>query len=58
MTSNTLGYEPKRVQEPNFCRCGMEKEVQSSECKYCLHSLRADIIKRVEKVYTGMQVGM
>ena len=57
VTANTLSYEPKRVHEPNFCHCGME-EVQSSKCKYCLHSLRADIVKRVGKAYTGMKVGM
>lgn len=49
ITSSVLVYEPKRIKEPGFCNCGLEKEEQSSGCKYCIHPLRADIVKRVEK---------
>ena len=51
VTSSTLSYVPKRVVKngSSFCNCGLKKEAESSKCKFCIHPLRNQIVKRVEK---------
>jgi hypothetical protein len=50
-----LRYIPKRVtSDPNFCYCGLEKEVLSSlGCCFCTDRLRLVIKEKVEKAISG-----
>jgi hypothetical protein len=48
-TSSALSYVPKRVREPSYCDCGLNKGINSSKCRFCLHPLRAKIKGRIEK---------
>jgi hypothetical protein len=48
-TSSKLSYVPKRVTEPSYCDCGLNKDMDCSKCRFCLHPLRVSITGRVEK---------
>ena len=50
-TSSTLSYVPKRVIKNGSCFCNyrLKKEAESSKCEFCIHPLRNQIVKRVEK---------
>ena len=51
-SSVAMHYIPKRATEnPNYCYCGMEKAPEMSGCKFCLHKLREDILRKVRKVH-------
>ena len=44
-------YIPKRATEdPKFCYCGCDKNVESASCRFCCHKLRKVIIEKIEKV--------
>ena len=48
-TSSLQSYVPKRVKDPGFCKCGMKKESECCECRFCLHPLRLSIVEKVDK---------
>ena len=51
VSSVSSRYIPKRYTEnPNFCFCGLGKEVEASECVFCGHVLRAKIDEKVRHV--------
>ena len=45
-------YIPKRITASpnNFCYCGLEKDLDMPQCKFCMHKLRKEILRKVEKV--------
>ena len=51
-TSNSLSYIPKRVlnKTPNFCNCGLDKQVSDEVCRFCSHELREKIKKPLIRV--------
>ena len=50
LTSYSLSYVPSCVKDiANFCKCGLEKDANASECRFCIHPLRKQIIEKEKK---------
>ena len=54
-TSSELSYVPKRVREPSYYYCRLNKDIGCSGCRFCLHQLRKSMKDMVEKA--GQQAG-
>ena len=50
-SANLLSYIPKRVlnKNPNFCTCGLDKQVADELCRFCSHELRKKIKKSIHE---------
>ena len=50
-SANLLSYIPKRVldENPNFCNCGLDKQVADELCRFCSHELREKIKKNIHE---------
>ena len=50
VTLKLLSYIPTHVlnKTPNFCNCGLDKQVSDELCRFCSHDLRKKIKKSID----------
>ena len=49
-------YIPKRVEQPEYCHCGYEKEVSVSKCQYCSSVLYREVEKTASNGKISLEI--